>query len=169
MISTIKKSLEIMVKENLNILPVAENKLFIGIVQKDNLIQYESNTSIQNIKPELSDNYERIIGNYHSNNEKTVVFTAAIHGNEQSGVIALKRFFKDIKQLDLKIDGTVIGIIGNINALSKNVRFIDEDLNRIWNRKVSSKKPNSEEKELIVLKDLLSNIISLKSKRNIWC
>ena len=152
---TIKDALFIMHKNNSTTLPVVEDKLFIGIIQKDNLLQYESNESTQPIRSELSDNYDRIIGNYHSNNEKTMIFTAAIHGNENSGVIALKRFFKDIKMLDLKIEGTVIGIIGNINALTKNVRFIDVDMNRIWDQKEKPTKPNSEEKEVIILKSLL--------------
>ena len=165
---TIKDALFIMHKNNSTTLPVVEDKLFIGIIQKDNLLQYESNESTQPIRSELSDNYDRIIGNYHSNNEKTMIFTAAIHGNENSGVIALKRFFKDIKMLDLKIEGTVIGIIGNINALTKNVRFIDVDMNRIWDQKEKPTKPNSEEKEVIILKSLLNNVINLKNKKNIF-
>ena len=67
---TIKNGLEIMLKNNLNILPVVENKLFIGIIQKENLLQYEVVNTNNHIQKELSGNVERVIGNYHSNNEK---------------------------------------------------------------------------------------------------
>ena len=124
---TIEQTLAIMNKANLEILPVVENKLFIGIVQKKDLIQYEVNQD--NKSPiYVLNNYERVVGNYHSNNEKTIIFIAAIHGNENSGVIALKRFFHDIKELEINIDGTVIGLIGNLEALKNNRRHIDIDM-----------------------------------------
>jgi len=167
---TISSSLKIMEKEQINIMPVVENKLFIGMTQKKHLIQYELNEKNKKITKNLFNNYERVIGNYHNNNDKTIIFIAAIHGNENSGVIALKKFFKDISKLNIKINGTIIGLIGNLHALQNNSRYIDHDMNRMWTQKEidsQSKQHISEKKELLILHNLIEKIISLKKKKNI--
>ena len=167
---TIKQVLAIMENRKVDILPVTENKLFIGIVQKKYLVQYEFKKEPKTWNKDFFINYERIIGNYHSNNNKTMVFVAAIHGNENSGVIALKRFFDEIKKENIKIEGTVIGLIGNLSALKRNSRYIDDDMNRLWTEKLMDSKSNnniSEKKEIIILKNLIEKIISNKSKKNL--
>ncbi|MBE37382.1 MAG: hypothetical protein CMP50_01820 [Flavobacteriales bacterium] len=162
-------ALSIMERFNLDILPVVENKLFIGITQKKDLTQYEfKEDSQQSIS--LINNYERVIGNYHNNNEKTMIFIAAIHGNENSGVIALERFFKHINNTNTKIAGTVIGLIGNLNALKNNSRYINSDMNRMWTDRIiesKSSQKKSEFKEVLMVKELIDKIIKLKKKRNI--
>ncbi|MEQ8925415.1 MAG: succinylglutamate desuccinylase/aspartoacylase family protein [Fulvivirga sp.] len=77
----------------------------------------------------------------------TLIFTAGIHGNEPSGVIALEHVFDSLLSLQGEITGTVIGLRGNIRALDLGVRFIDEDLNRIWSheRLQNPAKSNSSE------------------------
>lgn len=93
----------------------------------------------------------------------TVVVFAGIHGNENSGIFALQEVFKNIESLE--INGAVYGVSGNLKALEKNKRFIDEDLNRIWTfenleRLIRKKELNTEEKEQSELFDLLNIIIS---------
>ena len=76
---------------------------------------------------------KRIIGQYHGSNEgPMLVFTAGIHGNEISGVQALMEVFEKLEKEKPNINGSIIGLAGNIKALEKEVRFIDEDLNRVW-------------------------------------
>ena len=162
----IKDVLQIMADQKIDILPVVENKLFIGIVQKENLLQYEFNKK-NIITEKLSENFERVIGNYHSNNEKTIIFMSGIHGNEKSGIIALNKFFDDIQNSDINIEGTIIGLIGNLNAVNQNLRYIDQDMNRIWGKRMAKKEINSEQKEALIIQNLINNIISLKKKRNI--
>ena len=167
---TISQALQCMEIKNVDILPVTENKLFIGIIQKKHLLQYELNEDFSFFNQDLFENYERVIGNYHSNNNKTMIFIAAIHGNENSGVIALKRFFKEIKKEKIKIEGTIIGLIGNLSALKKNHRHIDCDMNRLWTDKMINSKSNnhiSEKQELLILKNLIEKITSQKRKKNI--
>ena len=84
---TIKEALNVMEKNSINILPVAENKLFIGIIKKKYLLQYETHEESNQSTKHILNNYERVIGNYHSNTKRTMIFVAAIHGNENSGVI----------------------------------------------------------------------------------
>lgn len=91
----------------------------------------------------------RIIGEYTSNKKGPLLFiTGGVHGNEPSGVLALEKVFKTLKENNAEIEGTVIGVVGNKEALKKNVRFIDEDLNRTWTKEnITSKKEDSHEKK----------------------
>ncbi len=77
---------------------------------------------------------QRIIGHVTGKNPgPTVVFFGGIHGNEPAGVIALQRVFSKLEALSPEeYCGEFIGIAGNLPALMKKVRFVDEDLNRIW-------------------------------------
>ena len=89
----------------------------------------------------------RIIGEYNSGTPGPLLFvTAGVHGNEPSGVIALQKVFRELQQNKPKIKGTMVGVSGNREALKKNVRFIDEDLNRIWTQeKLEKEIPESSE------------------------
>ena len=76
---------------------------------------------------------ERVIGKYTQNIPgPTIIFVGGIHGNEPSGVIALKQVFNELSQIKPSIKGSIYGFSGNLTALSRGVRFIHEDLNRIW-------------------------------------
>lgn len=80
---------------------------------------------------------ERIIGTYGNENKgPTVVCIAGIHGNEPAGVLALRRVLERLNEGDLAFNGRLVGIAGNLCALRKEVRFVDCDLNRIWNPSV---------------------------------
>jgi len=74
---------------------------------------------------------ERIITNFSSSlNRPTIVFFAGIHGNETAGVFALNEFLKSDALENLQ--GNLYAIAGNLEALSVNKRFIEQDLNRLW-------------------------------------
>ncbi|RDK87286.1 M14 family metallopeptidase [Marinirhabdus gelatinilytica] len=76
---------------------------------------------------------DRIIGTYTGHTKGTLLLvTAAVHGNEPSGVLALEEIFKTLKKENPPMAGTLVGIVGNVAAYKNNVRFIDEDLNRTW-------------------------------------
>ncbi|GAA4967906.1 succinylglutamate desuccinylase/aspartoacylase family protein [Algibacter aquimarinus] len=92
----------------------------------------------------------------------TVVFFGGIHGNENSGVLAIKDALKDLKES--QVFGTIYGISGNLKALELKQRFVDEDLNRLWSkpRIASIKKKtilNTEEAELLELLKILETIL----------
>jgi succinylglutamate desuccinylase len=92
----------------------------------------------------------------------TVVFFAGIHGNETSGVFALKKVLANIDASLVK--GTIYGISGNLNALKKHKRYVKDDLNRLWTKQqiknIKGKTVlNADETELIELFDLLNNIL----------
>jgi len=76
---------------------------------------------------------DRIIGRYQGKQAgPLLIFIAGIHGNETAGVKALKEVFEILETQKPEIHGSIVGLAGNLRALSQEVRYIDEDLNRLW-------------------------------------
>lgn len=61
-----------------------------------------------------------------------VVLFAGIHGNEAAGIAAVDRIAQTLNREPGKLRGSVYAITGNLGALVQGVRYIDADLNRIW-------------------------------------
>lgn len=74
----------------------------------------------------------RVLGCQVGDPGATLVVVAGVHGNEPSGVIALRRVLGRLAEIKPKLRGTVHGLAGNVAALSAGVRYLDEDLNRLW-------------------------------------
>ncbi|MBT8325769.1 MAG: aspartoacylase [Winogradskyella sp.] len=92
-----------------------------------------------------------------------IIFFGGLHGNEPAGVYALKNVLTKITAKDLR--GEVYGLFGNIEALQKGKRFINEDLNRIWttdrvDKLYETNESNSEIREQKALNFLISEILS---------
>jgi succinylglutamate desuccinylase len=66
-----------------------------------------------------------------------VIVIGAEHGNEPAGVKAIERLRALVDSGDWRVDCTILGLIGNPRALGKDVRFIDENLNRAFGRSTS--------------------------------
>jgi len=97
---------------------------------------------------------KRILGKYYgTNNSPTVVIFAGIHGNEKAGVHAAHLVIEKIKKENLKFNGNLHLILGNINALNKGIRFEDVDLNRIWRNAAISQFKNGESVQLLESKE----------------
>ncbi|MDF9795057.1 hypothetical protein OKW21_000320 [Catalinimonas alkaloidigena] len=62
----------------------------------------------------------------------TIIFTGGIHGNEPAGIFALDKVMKEIKDKDIRLNGNIYAISGNLWALERGVRYHQEDLNRLW-------------------------------------
>ena len=60
-----------------------------------------------------------------------VVF-AGIHGNETAGLHAIDSVATNLLDTDADLNGTLYSITGNMRALEMGVRYIDTDLNRLW-------------------------------------
>ncbi|WP_296618388.1 succinylglutamate desuccinylase/aspartoacylase family protein [Marivirga sp.] len=61
-----------------------------------------------------------------------MVLTAGIHGNEPAGVFALNQLIVFLQKNNVKINGNLYAIAGNLPALEKQERFHQYDLNRLW-------------------------------------
>ncbi|MGY5850794.1 succinylglutamate desuccinylase [Salegentibacter sp. F14] len=93
----------------------------------------------------------RIIGKYTSGKKGPLLFvTGGVHGNEPSGIEALERVFAELKKTSPEIEGTLIGVSGNKEALNQNKRYLEEDLNRTWTEEniKQKKKETHEQREM---------------------
>lgn len=76
---------------------------------------------------------QRIIGKYEGKySGPNLVFFGGIHGNELSGIYALKKIIDDLHKLKIPFKGNLIAIAGNIKAIEQKKRYLGKDLNRIW-------------------------------------
>lgn len=62
----------------------------------------------------------------------TVVALAGVHGNEATGIAAVERVIDLLDPLKEHIHGRFVGLKGNLKALEMNVRYVEEDMNRLW-------------------------------------
>lgn len=78
---------------------------------------------------------ERIIGHLQGKEEgPTLVFFAGIHGNEPSGVVALRQVVQELTGSEELKKGNIYAISGNMPALSRGIRYFNCDLNRMWTK-----------------------------------
>jgi len=95
----------------------------------------------------------------------TLVFIAGIHGNETSGLYAIKKVLNSIEKQHIPLQGNLYAISGNLNAIKKGIRFEKEDLNRVWThqqlQKLNVKKSvlSFEEKEQKALYEIVKTIL----------
>ena len=76
---------------------------------------------------------EHVIGEFIGDeNGPTLVVIGSIHGNETSGLIAMRKVAPEIENLADRLKGRVYLIAGNTRAINEGVRYIDADLNRHW-------------------------------------
>lgn len=79
------------------------------------------------------DNIKRIIWSHEAEIGPVIVVFAGIHGNETAGIYACKRLSNQLSSKTHLLDGSVYMISGNRKAIKKGFRYLDKDLNRIWN------------------------------------
>lgn len=76
---------------------------------------------------------QRRIGEYgNGESGPRLVFLGGIHGNEPAGIIALERVLNTLHAARPPFRGKMLALRGNLAALARSTRYIDEDLNRIW-------------------------------------
>ncbi len=112
-----------------------------------NIEAYQESTGLTNLK--------RIIGSYPTEKyeDPLVIGVGGLHGNEPSGVVAIENVFEKLNEKDFPVNGKFVGLAGNLPALDKNMRFVDEDLNRIFTEQrieslETKAKLNAEEREM---------------------
>lgn len=102
------------------------------------------------------DQIPRVLGKYTTGEEGPLLLvTAGVHGNEPSGVLALKKIFSILEAEKPEIKGVFLGLAGNREALQKGIRFIEEDLNRTWT-KINLDKDAAESHEQREMREIIS-------------
>lgn len=109
---------------------------------------------------------DRIIGELNGEMPgPLVICIAGMHGNEPQGIYAFQEILESIKSSNITVKGKIIGLLGNIEALKVNQRFIDYDLNRCWVdgflKSIFSgqKQPHSEDQNVVELNELIEKYL----------
>ena len=90
-------------------------------------------TTVYSSALEKSIQIDRLIGHVKGKQPgPTLLFTGGIHGNEPSGVFALRKVIEDIENNNIEVKGNIYAIGGNLAALENGERFRQQDLNRLW-------------------------------------
>lgn len=127
-------------------------------------------------KLDLSNYEDRIIGNIKgAQSGPTIIALAGIHGNEPTGIKAIEHVLEKIHGLEEHFHGTFMGLRGNLEALSKGERFIDEDMNRIWFTSILDKVrrtpfeevKTAERRETKAVLEIIDPIILNENKENL--
>ncbi|WP_175402745.1 succinylglutamate desuccinylase/aspartoacylase family protein [Mangrovivirga cuniculi] len=113
----------------------------------------------------------RLIGKIEGKKEgPSMIFTGGIHGNEPSGVFAIREVIEEISRNKIKVRGNIYGISGNLKALGKGHRYEKYDLNRLWTKKKIESLLNDVQKEpaqdIIEQKEILTEIRKILNEDN---
>lgn len=94
-----------------------------------------------------------------------IILIGGLHGNEWAGIKAITHIFQKIREEGVEIKGRVVGVRGNIPAISRRERYIDYDLNRCWTEdhihRLTGLKDHlifSEDHDLLALHDLFKRL-----------
>ncbi len=127
-----------------------------------------NNLATTDFATELSE--KRIIGSIEGDpGGPTVVVLAGMHGNEPAGVSAATNILNKLKGVGPSINGQLLLIRANICALEQGVRYIDEDMNRLWFPSIienlrEAPEEQIESSERIEIKQLLTIFDRLKAQ-----
>jgi succinylglutamate desuccinylase len=120
---------------------------------------------------------KRLIGNYTgAQHGALIIAIGAMHGNEPAGVRALQTLFQMLENEPshnpaFSFKGKIVGLIGNLKAYERKVRYVEKDLNRQFLleniEKIKKGAPQYfEDSELIELLQTIENEINTyKPKR----
>jgi succinylglutamate desuccinylase len=97
---------------------------------------------------------------------KTLIVFGGVHGNEASGVLAIKRVLPKLEPLKESFRGRIYLLAGNTRALNKGIRFIDSDLNRHFtvrnvNQNLPQLKNETKFSEDVEQKELLTILLEI--------
>ncbi|MDH3198789.1 MAG: succinylglutamate desuccinylase/aspartoacylase family protein [Candidatus Krumholzibacteria bacterium] len=94
-----------------------------------------------------------------------LVLLAGLHGDEGAGVKALERVAHTLSAAKPRARGRLVGVLGNLRALERGVRYLERDLNRGWcdenvaalrAREASNDGPeDAEQRELLAVLDAI--------------
>lgn len=92
-----------------------------------------------------------------------LVLLGAVHGNELAGVQAIQNILYTLEKEDIKVNGKIVGLAGNMQAIKAKKRFQSYDLNRAWTPDQLMSAQHREEKlaedlELLELHEIIQSL-----------
>jgi predicted deacylase len=127
---------------------------------------------LHEVKSHLTENTRILFSCCGDDEGPFVIFSAGIHGNEPSGVFALKNVFDEIVARNLQLNGSLLAFVGNRNALNAGQRYATIDLNRLWTNKnleklksggFATKEINPDVLEMIAINGLIQEFQNMAS------
>jgi succinylglutamate desuccinylase len=83
--------------------------------------------------PETTPTTERVLGRLRGSAPgPLLIVVAALHGNEPAGVEGVRRVLARLDGGDPALRGDFVALLGNRQAFARGVRFVAEDLHRVW-------------------------------------
>lgn len=128
---------------------------------------FENHTALLNGSQPPQTRPGRLIGRCRANRPgPTLICFGGIHGNEPAGVKALEAIFTELGSGATSLSrGCFVAIRGNLPALDKGVRYLGEDLNRLWTldgiKNILVKQPAAKSVEEQELTEILKAIATL--------
>lgn len=95
-----------------------------------------------------------------------LIAIGGLHGNEPSGVHALRRVARSLEAMRGSLRGDVLMLAGNVGALEQGQRFIAHDLNRGWSDdrlavlRGNSAAGDAEDREQLALADAIEEALA---------
>jgi len=78
--------------------------------------------------------FERVLGTFSRGVPgPLLIVVGGLHGNEPGGVHAARNVLAALEERGTPLRGRVVALAGNLAALRAGKRYVDQDLNRIWN------------------------------------
>lgn len=107
---------------------------------------------------------ERKIGQFDgAERGALIIVIGALHGNETAGVVALRQLFDMLeaerqRKPNFVFRGRIVGLIGNVQAYERKIRFVKTDLNRHFTlqniQRVGSETPQYSNASSLFFEDL---------------
>lgn len=118
---------------------------------------------------------KRILGSYSQNKPgPLLICTVGLHGNEWAGVQALELLLdmlddELVSNPSFEFFGKLVAVTGNIPALNVRQRFVNCDLNRIWNQRNFDNPGNEVEfGEMLKVRQVIDDLILEWGGENIY-
>jgi succinylglutamate desuccinylase len=93
----------------------------------------ERSVAVQVLQDEMI--IDRVMADLGDNLDgNTLILVGGIHGNEVMGLAAIQNVIAQIEEDDIKVNGRLIALTGNMEACRLGQRFLHKDLNRQWSR-----------------------------------
>jgi succinylglutamate desuccinylase len=93
-----------------------------------------------------------------------ILLIGGVHGDEPSGVYAIKTLQESIDESDLK--KTVGFVLANPRAIQREVRYTESDLNRLFGRDSEPSYEQQRSKEISTLVDSADSVLSLHATQS---
>lgn len=92
------------------------------------------------------------------------IISSGIHGNETAPIEICNQLIQEIAQESISIQGNILFLFGNIEAMRQNKRFIDDDLNRLFSGKHHEMPQSKETMRALEIENIIQRFINDSSQ-----